>query len=53
MLPVSHRSHTHTLGHMQWMSSDGQWIVSLIQLTATGTGRDGAWLRVTHHGIYI
>jgi hypothetical protein len=37
---------------MKWMSGDGDWIVELIQLTATN-GRDGAWLRVTHHGIYI
>jgi hypothetical protein len=38
---------------MRWMISDGQWIVELIQLTATGNGRDGAWLRVTHHGVYV
>jgi hypothetical protein len=35
------------------MSSDGHWIVELIQLTATTNGRDGAWLRVTHRGIYV
>jgi hypothetical protein len=37
---------------MKWMSSDGQWVVELIHLTAT-RGQEGDWLRVTHHGFYI
>jgi len=42
-----------TLNGMRWMSGDGTWVVDLIQLTGTSDGRDGAWLRVTHHGIYV
>jgi hypothetical protein len=34
------------------MSSDGQWVVVLVRLAATGNGRDGDWLRVTHRGFY-
>jgi hypothetical protein len=34
---------------MKWMSSDGQWVVKPIHLTAT-RGQDGDWLQVTHHG---
>jgi hypothetical protein len=36
---------------MKWISSDGTWVVVLIQLTGTSDGRDGTWLRVTHHGV--
>lgn len=35
------------------MSSDAKWVVALVQLTATGNGRDGDWLRVTHRGFFI
>ena len=35
------------------MSSDGQWVVTLVYLTATGNGRDGEWLRVAHQGFYV
>ena len=38
---------------MRWMSSDGAWVVTLVRLTATGNGRDGDWLRVSHRGIYV
>jgi len=38
---------------MRWISSDGRWVVTLIQLTATGDGRDGHWLRVTANGFYV
>jgi hypothetical protein len=35
------------------MSGDGLWVVVLIELTNTDNGRDGAWLRVSHHGIFV
>jgi hypothetical protein len=38
---------------MRWMSSDGAWVVVLVHLTATGNGRDGDWLRVSHRGFYV
>jgi hypothetical protein len=30
---------------MKWMSSDGHWVVELVQLSATN-GQDGTWLQV-------
>jgi hypothetical protein len=38
---------------MRWMSSDGKWVVALVTLTATGNGRDGDWLRVSHRGFFV
>jgi hypothetical protein len=38
---------------MRWISSDGLWVVVLIELTSTGNGRDGAWLPVSHRGVYM
>ena len=35
------------------MSSDGNWVVELVKLTATGNGRDGDWLRVSHRGFFV
>jgi hypothetical protein len=35
------------------MSSDGLWVVMLIELTNTGNGLDGTWLRVSHRGFYV
>jgi hypothetical protein len=35
------------------MSSDGKWVVDLVQLTVTGNGRDGDWLRVSHRGFFV
>jgi len=35
------------------MSSDGDWVVDLVRRTATGNGRDGYWLRVSHHGFLV
>jgi hypothetical protein len=37
---------------MRWVSGDGHWAVVLVRLTATGNGRDGDWLRVTHRGFF-
>ena len=34
---------------MRLASRDGMWIVDLIQLSLTGTGRDGDWLRVSQY----
>jgi len=33
---------------MRWMSSAGEWVVELVRRAAS-SGRDGEWLRVTHH----
>jgi hypothetical protein len=41
-----------TLGVVRWVSSDGQWVVELVHLTATGNGRDGDWVRVSHRGFF-
>jgi hypothetical protein len=38
---------------MQYRSVDGQWVVDVITLTATGTNRDGAWLRIKRWGCHI
>jgi hypothetical protein len=38
---------------MRSMSSDGKWVVVLVRLTATGNGRDGGWLRVTHCLLFV
>ena len=38
---------------MRWMSSDGEWLVELVRRTASGNGRDGEWLRVSHHGFKV
>jgi len=35
------------------MSSDGNWVVELVKLTATGNGRDREWLRVSHRGFFV
>jgi hypothetical protein len=37
---------------MRWMSSDGTWVVELVRRT-NSTGRDGEWLRVSHHGFKV
>ncbi len=52
ILAIPRRSHNAHPDRVKWMSSDGQWVVELIRLTAT-RGQDGDWLRVTHHGFYI
>ena len=38
---------------MRWMSSDGKWVITHVHLTAAGNGRDGDWLRVSHHGFFV
>jgi hypothetical protein len=35
------------------MSSDGKWVVTIVRLSATGNGRDGEWLRVSHRGFFV
>jgi hypothetical protein len=35
------------------MSSKGDWIVELVHRAGTGNGRDGPWLRVSHHGFKV
>jgi hypothetical protein len=35
------------------MSSDGKWVVTLVRLSATGNGRDGEWLRVSHRLFFV
>jgi hypothetical protein len=34
------------------MSSDGTWLVELV-CRAASSGRDGVWLRVSHHGFRV
>jgi hypothetical protein len=34
-------------------SCDGQWIIDVIRLSLTGTGRDGEWLRISRSGIHV
>jgi transposase len=34
-------------------SGPGQWVVDLVRRTASGNGRDGAWLRVSRHGFMV
>lgn len=36
----------------RFVSSDGQVVVDIIDLTGTGTGRDGVWLRLKRHGTF-
>jgi hypothetical protein len=50
---LSYRARSPTLGGVRWMSSDGNWVVELIKLTATGNGRDGEWLRISHRGFFV
>lgn len=38
---------------MRWMSSDGDWVVELVRRSASASGRDGEWLRVSHHGFRV
>lgn len=38
---------------MRWMSSDGEWVVEMVRRTASGSGRDGEWLRVSHCGFKV
>jgi hypothetical protein len=33
-------------------TADGRWAVDVISLPLTGTGRDGAWLRVREFGFF-
>jgi hypothetical protein len=35
---------------MRYATRDGRWTVDVISLILTGTGRDGAWLRVREWG---
>ena len=50
---LSARVCSSILRGMRWITtSDGQWTVELVHLTATGNDRDGDWLRVTHRGFY-
>jgi len=35
------------------MSSDGNWVVELVKLTATSNGRGRDWLRVSHRGFFV
>lgn len=41
-----------SVGVMRSMSSDG-WVVELVGRTGSGNGRDGEWLRVSHHGFKV
>jgi hypothetical protein len=34
------------------MSADGEWTVETVELSATGTGHDGEWLRIRRRGYY-
>jgi hypothetical protein len=38
---------------MRCRSSDGEWVIDVISLTATGTHRDGDWLRIKRWGCHI
>jgi len=38
---------------MRCISRDGTTVVEHIQLSSTGTGRDGEWLRVKRHGYHV
>lgn len=32
---------------------DREWIIDVIRLSLTGTGRDGEWLRISRRGIHV
>lgn len=32
---------------------DREWIIDVIRLSLTGTGRDGEWLRISRWGIHV
>jgi hypothetical protein len=34
-------------------SCDGEWVIDVICLTVTGTGRDGDWLRISRWGVHV
>jgi hypothetical protein len=34
----------------RWVTADGRWVIDVIRLSATGTNRDGTWLRVRYCG---
>jgi hypothetical protein len=34
-------------------SADGEWVIDVIRLSLTGTGRDGEWLRVSWWGWFV
>jgi hypothetical protein len=35
---------------MRFRSVDGEWVVDIIDLTLTGTHRDGGWYRLSRWG---
>lgn len=36
----------------RWLTADGQWVVDVISVSATGTRLDGVWLRIRQHGFF-
>lgn len=38
---------------MRLISSDGEWVVDVVCLSLTGSGRDGEWLRISRRGLHI
>lgn len=52
----SYRNNLLTWHHLRmadrW-TAPGGWVVDVIRLSLTGTGRDGTWLRIRRHGCWI
>lgn len=38
---------------MRVRSRDGEWVIDVVRLSLTGTGRDGEWLRVSRWGCFV
>lgn len=38
---------------MRVRSADGDWVIDVVRLSLTGTGRDGEWFRLSRRGWFV